>query len=218
MVQSRVDIAKTEMGINKEIRVSVMDGEPVFGRLRFSNEYMPDDIKEAEKFTRDFFAKAPPEIRHLSAGVDIGKTTDGKWSILEFNFGSSDGTLNPDIFPIQSNELVSSLQGKPTTLVQKLQKVFESDFEAQKKYMASLKERKPLWWKKNIDDLSPYEVGHWLRDQYLAQWRKNPSRASADELMKKLEELYAPDLHHQDFKDLLKGAGLFFQRELRKQK
>lgn len=39
LIQSRVKIAKTELGVPLELRVDFVDGEPVHSRARFTNEY-----------------------------------------------------------------------------------------------------------------------------------------------------------------------------------
>ncbi len=54
---------------------------------------------------RDFFKTAPPEMRHLSGGADVARLADGRWVIIEFNFGASSVTMWPGYFPIESKEL-----------------------------------------------------------------------------------------------------------------
>ncbi len=216
LVQARVDIAKTEMGFNQEFRVDFMDGEAVYSKLRFSHEYMPEEAEQAKRVIDEFFKKAPPEFRHLSGGADVARLPDGRFVIIEFNFGSSSGTLMPRLFPVDSNEFITALQGKSTPFIQKLEGVFASGIEGQRAYLKSLKREKELWFKESFEDLSVAEVGKWLRNRYLQEWAKSPSRESAEETIKKLQSVFdgLATPGNEDLDNLIRGAKYYIERKL----
>lgn len=216
LVQSRVKIAKTEMGFPIEVRVDFIDGESVHSRVRFGSEYLPDETKEAAEVLNQFFKKAPEPLRYMSGGADIAKLMDGSWVIIEFNFGSASGTLSPRYFPIDSNLLISNLQGHATPLIQYLENNFKNGLEAQLNSLNSLKNVRPLFWKANgLSDLSVSEEGKYYRDRYLQEWEKNPTRENAEIVMNEIRSLLADWNQQEDIQNLILGAEYYLNRKLK---
>ncbi|MBF0316088.1 MAG: aldehyde dehydrogenase family protein [Oligoflexia bacterium] len=193
LFQERVKLAKTDLGFIREIRVDFMDGEPVSAHPRYSHEYMREDEEEAKAVIRNFFAKAPEYYRYLSGGADVAKTEEGKWVIIELNTGANSGSAVPFVFPIERHRYISTLQGKNTPFLEKLERLFASSLEEQRNFLqsipASAEEEK--WQKFNIGETSLAEYAKWFRDRYLDEWRKNPTKESAEATLLKLKKLYA---------------------------
>lgn len=221
LIQGRVDIAKTEMGGNMEFRVSFLDGEPVFVRNRFSHEYIPEEAEEAKRVVAGFFKNLPPEfakLKYLAGGADVAKTTEGKWVVIEWNFGTAEGTLTPVILPIDYHLLLSSLQGKNSKVIENLKRVFESGPDAQNAYLKQLKVEKELWFKYSLNDISMVEVARHFRNLYLEKWRENPTEEAAVETLRQLNRMLdgvgKPD--NEDLRKVRIGAESYLSRKLGK--
>lgn len=216
IVQVKEEIAKTTQGINKEFRVDFIDGEPFFSKLRFSREFYPEDAVQAEMVLREFFQKAPPELKHLSGGADVAQLRDGRWIIIEFNFGSSSGTLMPEIFIMDNHEAVSRIQGYDTPLLRQLKEIAGSGPESAREYFRNLRRHTEPWNKYSIEDLSAVEFGKWYRDQLLAEWKKRPTASSGQELLAHLRfVLFSREKIGEDLQKIYDGAVDFIERSER---
>jgi aldehyde dehydrogenase (NAD+) len=219
IVQVREEIAKTAQGQNLEFRVDFLDGETLHSKPRFSREYYPQEAADAARFLNEFFAKAPAELRHLSGGADVARTKDGRWIIIEFNFGSSSGTWVPKLFILDSHETISSLQGFDTPLLSQLKATMERGPDSVVALFRSLKLHNEPWNKKSLDDLSAVELGRWIRDYYLQRWSKTgATEATAKQVL--------DDIHHvltsrgeigEELQKIINGADEYVARELRRQ-
>ncbi len=216
LIQQRVKIKKTDLGLPTEVRVDFIDGEAVHSRARYTHEYMGPDLKEAEAVLNKFFARAPVEFRHLSGGADVAKTEDGRWVVIEFNFGSNSGTLAPELFPIEANLFFSKLRQRRTPLIRNLDRAFDGGVDAQREYLKSLHEEKDKWQKKSIREMSMAETARYFRDRYLDRWLKNPTKAGADQVLKDLSAMVegVGTANNRDFPLLIHGTRNFMNREL----
>ncbi|MBL7554368.1 MAG: aldehyde dehydrogenase family protein [Bdellovibrionaceae bacterium] len=215
IAQVRENIAKTSQGHNLEFRVDFISGETFHTKLRFSREYYPKESADAATFLNDFFRAAPPELRHMSGGADIAKTVDGRWIIIEFNFGSSSGTLMPKYFILDNHESISAIQGHDTRLLSDLKHSLALGKTEIIKYFKSLKLDREPWNKKSIDDLSAVEYGRWLRDQFLKKWQTDPTRESANKTLDEIKEiLTSRGPPGEDLQRIIEGAEQFFERSL----
>lgn len=214
IVQVREEIAKTSQGQNLEFRVDFLDGETLHSKPRFSREYYPREAAEAAQFLTEFFAKAPPELRHLSGGADVARTKDGRWIIIEFNFGSSSGTWMPKYFILDSHETISKLQGFDTPLLSHLKKTVERGPESTIALFRSLKLHREPWNKKSLEDLSAVELGRWIRDYYLQRWSNAGSPESTAKSV--LEEIHRVLTSRgevgEDLQKIIDGASEYVER------
>lgn len=217
LVQSRVNIAKTEMGFPMEFRVDFIDGEPIFSRARFGTEYMPDETKQAGEILKQFFLKAPEPLKYTAGGADVALLADGNWVIIEFNFGSASGTMNPHYFPVESNLAISFLQGKKTPFITNLDTVFIGGLGAQIAELKKLNHIRPLFWKGNgLADLSVAEVGRYFRDRHLENWALNPSKESGEQVLATIRSLFDDSKwrDQEDIQNLIVSSENFVARKL----
>lgn len=214
MVQKSEQIAKTELGYNQEYRVDFIDGVPVFARIRFGNEYYWDECEQAKKVFEQFMLKAPLSIQKMSGGADLAKTTDGRWILIEFNFGTASGTLAAEYYPFEFNQMIMELTGKPTALITMLESDFHSGLAAQRQRILQAKLEKPKWWKTNINEISQLEYAKWFRDRYIKEFKNYPTAQNAVVTIQNIENLLQ-DLGsegNRDFEQLLISAKFYFQR------
>lgn len=214
MVQKSEQIAKTELGYNQEYRVDFIDGVPVFARIRFGNEYYWDECEQAKKVFEQFMQKAPLSIQKMSGGADLAKTTDGRWILIEFNFGTASGTLAAEYYPFEFNQMIMELTGKPTALIKMLESDFQSGLAAQRQRIMQAKLEKPKWWKTNINEISKLEYAKWFRDRHIKQFQKNPTAQNAAATIQNVESLLQGigSDGNRDFEQLLISAKFYFQR------
>lgn len=212
LAQSRVKIAKTEMGAPIEVRVDFLEGEAVFGKGRFSDEFLPDEIAQAQSVINKFFAQAPEPIRYLSGGADVAKLEDGSWVIIEFNFGGGSGTLSPNFFPVDNHHFISNLLGHPTGFLKRLNDVYRQGPGAQLRYLQSLRHVRPLVWKASFDEISVTEVVRYWRDLALQDWSRSPSAQNAETILSSLHTITAPWANQENIRNLLAGAEHYFRR------
>jgi hypothetical protein len=215
LAQSRVQISKTAMGFPLEFRVDFIDGEPLSTRARFTNEYLPKENFEASETLRRFFEKAPMELRYMSGGADVAKLADGRWVIIEFNFGATSGTMSPEYFPIDANLLYSRILGHPTFYIQKLNSLHSKGLRAEVDYLRTLKHVRPLFWKyEGLRDVSVAEAGKYFRDLYLEEWSQNPTSDRAADTLQQIHQLFDFWKDQENVKDLIRGAENFVQANL----
>jgi acyl-CoA reductase-like NAD-dependent aldehyde dehydrogenase len=216
LIQERVKIAKTDLGFPVEIRVDFVDGEPVHSRGRYTHEYLGPEMKEAEEVLRRFFARAPEPVQLLAGGADLARLEDGRWIFIEFNFGANSGTLQPNLFPIESNLFLSKLKGRNTPLITQLEAAFSGGVGAQRAYLTGIKAETDKWYKASIDDMSLAEVSRYFRDRYLSEWLKNPTAASAQVTLNKIRHMLngfgGPN--NRDLPLLILGAENFINKNL----
>lgn len=214
LVQSRVRIARTEQGFKREFRVELVQGRVVYAKTRFTHEYDPEGCAEAERVVREFFARAPEALRTLSGGVDVAQLRDGRWVVMEYNFGSASGTYAPGYFPIQSNELMSRLQGRPTALIQELRALAAQPLAAQQEFLRSRPVQKEKWWKQGLGDISAYEYARWLRDERLRRWRSGEDPRPVAEVLADIEAMLSVlgEECREEAGRLLEGAVFYVKR------
>jgi hypothetical protein len=89
--------------VPSEYRVHVFGGRVVPGgsshRWAAGQEMNPfrrKEFKEMEKFVQDNVDKLPKSRTGVPMAMDVAKTTDGKWRIIESNPGGESGFLIPD--------------------------------------------------------------------------------------------------------------------------
>lgn len=182
VAQQRVVIDKTELGYPFEMRIDFVDGEAVIGRTRFSLEYQPEAIEKASSIINEFFKRAPEEFRYLSGGADVARLSDGRWVVIEFNFGPYSGTLAPEYYPIESHQYVSILQGQKTAFLKELEAVYQAGQDARIKKLKSLKHIRSVWWRHEESEASVEDIGRYFRDRMLQDWAAqgaDPSQAQA---------------------------------------
>lgn len=106
MLKSRENlIAQAMVPIDREFRVEVLGGK-VLGRGSTIDRYAykvdydmkkagvkPQDIRAAEEYVESLIAKLPPELRGTPFAFDVAKLKDGKWALIESNFGSNSNFL-----------------------------------------------------------------------------------------------------------------------------
>lgn len=189
LIQERLDVAKTDLGIVREIRVDYVDGEAVTTRPRYSHEYLKEDEEEAADVLNEFFRRAPEEFKYLSGGADIIRLQNGTWKIIELNVGPCSGSIDPAVFPIEANVFRSVLFEEKTPLIVELEKVFKQDIEDQIKYVKSYETEREKWLKESTRDISQAEIARWLRNAYLDEWRKNPTGDNANATLEKIKQL-----------------------------
>jgi hypothetical protein len=215
IVQERLDVMQTQSGQPMEFRVDFMFGEPVGVRMRYGYEYAPNESEMAMTVLREFLQKAPPEVRHLSGGADVGFLKNGKAIIFEFNFGGASGTLYPEYYPFEANQIFSYLKGSRTPLLDRAYAILEWPIEEQRDFVKSQRNEKPIWWKTNIADISQLEWARWLRDQHLERWRKSEDRSgeSTEEVRENLRILLLDQgtSGNLDFRRLYEAADQFLR-------
>jgi hypothetical protein len=196
LIQQRVVLAKTPMGMPVEIRVDFIDGEAVHARPRYTHEYLGREIREAQEVLNQFFARAPESLRRMAGGADLAKLEDGRWMFMEFNFGSNSGTLAPELFPIEANLWLSRLRGEPTLLVRELELARGAGVDGMRAYLSRLRQHRDIWQKRDISEMSRTEVAKYFRDRALDQWMARPTRESGEaaltEFRRVIEGLYEP--------------------------
>lgn len=189
LVQERVLIAKTELGFPKEVRVDFIDGEVVVARPRFSPEYQPELLEKASQVVAEFFAKAPDEFRYLPGGADVAELADGSMVIIEFNYGTASGTLEPGFYPVEAHQFISILQNHDTDFLKWLEHAYQAGLPGQRKLLTSLAYERSVWMRQGPEDLSVEDVGRYFRDRLLDDWTKNGAHAA---------EAYAVERHLED--------------------
>lgn len=217
LIQSRVKVAKTEMGFNKEFRVDFLDGETVSVRQRYGYDYLPEESRLAGEALNNFFSKAPEQLRRLSGAADIAILEDGSFVVFEFNFGGGvSGTLMPQYYPIESNNYYATLLGRPTRSQIFLEKIYAQGPERQKQLLLKLKNEKPVWWRTSYREVSRLEYAKWLRDRYLNDWQKNPTREYGETLIKQLESVLdgAFSAENRDPQKILLGAKYYILKRV----
>ena len=214
LLQSRVRIARTEQGFKREFRVELVQGRVMYSRTRFTHEYDPEGCSEAERVVAEFFASAPEALRTLSGGVDVAQLRDGRWVVMEYNFGSASGTYSPGYFPIHSNELMSRIQGRPTWLIEQLQSLAGRSLAEQQEYLRTRPVQKEKWWKEGVDDISAYEYARWLRDERLRRWRAGEDGRPVADVLADIEAMISvlgADCR-EEAERLLEGARFYVKR------
>lgn len=196
LIQQRVVLAKTPMGMPVEIRVDFIDGEAVHARPRYTHEYLGREMREAQEVLNQFFARAPESLRRMAGGADLAKLEDGRWMFMEFNFGSNSGTLSPELFPIEANLWMSRLRGEPTLLVRELESARGAGVDGMRAYLSRLRQHRDIWQKRDISEMSRTEVAKYFRDRALDQWMARPTRESGEaaiaDFRRVIEGLYEP--------------------------
>jgi acyl-CoA reductase-like NAD-dependent aldehyde dehydrogenase len=196
LAQERLELLQTQSGQPMEFRVDFIKGEAVGVRMRYGYEYAPAEAEMAKQVLMDFLQKTPPEVRHLSGGADVGFLKNGKAVIFEFNFGGASGTLYPEYYPFEANQIFSYLKGSPTPLLRMAHELLASPIQDQRDFIKSRRNEKPLWWKNMTEDISQLEWARWLRDQHLEKWRKS-----------RLRDVEATEKLREDLKILLLDQG-----------
>ena len=86
---------------------------------------------------------------------------------------------------IPANIFMSKISGKRTPLIKYLEALFHMDLEEQRAELRTFsrvyKEKK-----RKLKDLSVTEVGLWLRNRYMDEWRKNPTLESSKKVIAEL--------------------------------
>ncbi|MBF0207462.1 MAG: aldehyde dehydrogenase family protein [Oligoflexia bacterium] len=216
LFQEHTQIAQSELGFDREVRVDYIDGEPVNARGIFSHEYSREDEEEAIRVIQIFFSKAPAEFNLLSGGANVAKLEDGRWAILELNAGTSSGSTIPLFFPIEANHFISNLQGHNTPLIEKLESAFHSPIENQRQFILSFTTEEEKWYKKSLADISQAEIAKWLRDRYIDEWRKHPTKNNADQTLTNINTLFQGlgGKFNSDFPLLRKGAANYLNQKM----
>ena len=189
IVQQRVRFAKTPLGLPREVRVSFVDGEAVYARPRHTHEPLGEEIQRAKQVITDFFARAPEQVRYLAGGADVAFLEDGRPIILEFNMGANDGTILAEDFPVECNRFMSALQGRPTVLIEQLEKAYAAGPDGCRTYLAGLSNQFEGWTKKSWDDVSIPEVAKWFRDRRLQDVGAKPSAEQVASAIADLEAM-----------------------------
>gem|GEM_PF-3784675 len=196
LIQQRVVLAKTSLGMPVEIRVDFIDGEAVHARPRYTHEYLGREMLEAQEVLNQFFARAPESLRRMAGGADLAKLEDGRWMFMEFNFGSNSGTLSPELFPIEANLWLSRLRGEPTLLVRELESARAAGVDGMRAYLGRLRQHRDIWQKRDISEMSRTEVAKYFRDRALDHWMARPTRESGEtaiaEFRRVIEGMYEP--------------------------
>lgn len=207
LVQKKERIAKTAAGKNLEVRVEFIDGEPLAALNRYGDEYLGEELDEAMAALGRFFARAPEPFRYLAGAADLAKLEDGRWVIIEFNFGNESGTLEPRIAPLGSNMTRSVLLGRPTPLIARFETAFQKGLPAQKRLLRSLR-AKDWGFLSSLDDLPLPDAAEWFRNRHLSRWRENPTRENAERTLGDLRKLFdGLDAKNKNIlPGLLKGA------------
>jgi acyl-CoA reductase-like NAD-dependent aldehyde dehydrogenase len=187
LIQQRVVLRKTPLGYPVEVRVDFMDGEAVHSRARYTHEYLGADLQEAQLALNRFFSRAPEALRRLSGGADLAKLENGRWVVIEFNFGAHSGTIHPELFPIEANLWLSKLRGDKTPLIAQLDAAFRGGVSAMRAYLGRLSQEKDIWQKRDISQMSRTEVAKYFRDQMLSSWDQSPSEALAGQLRQQFQ-------------------------------
>jgi len=214
MVQARLNPAKTPLGNIMEFRVNFIDGEAAMGSLRESWEYMPAETQAAMDYVNAFFKKAPLRYRYLSGGADVMLDTSGKFHFIEFNFGAQAGDMDPWWGAVYGNQYISSVQGKPTPMIEELQRVYDSGLDEQKQFLEGLEVRGSILF------YSTEEVLQFFRDRYLDDFARDPSIEREKLTLKSLWDLTriaqnADESNTEDVREIYSGAESFikeFQR------
>lgn len=191
LVQSRLDIAFTDLGKPMEFRVDFVDGEAVRALPRHSSEFYPHEAELAKKFLTGFFAKAPMQYRYLSGGADVIFLKNGEMKFIEFNFGAQSEFIDAGAgYPVIPNLYMSALLGEPTPLIRELNGLLSQPVVEQARYLKKLDR---VLGKGKWGDYSgvSFEAVRYLRDLRLMEWSKNPTQKGADTLVRDLRELVA---------------------------
>ena len=231
VASQRLDIAQSDLGFNREVRVDFIDGEPVNARCRYSHEYHPDDLEEAKRVVREFFRRARrlemmPDFEGVSTeglqllcgGADLARLEDGTWKMIELNAGPYSGSGTPYVFPVEANQLISNLQGRNTWLIDDLERVFSCTPEKQNEVLAKRKNVEELWNKYSLNDISAAEIAKYLRNRYLDDWRQDPTSERAQATLDALKRAFANvgTDENRDLPLLIRGAETYINGVLEK--
>ena len=215
LIQKKLALKKTKRGNLMEFRVDVMSGHPVNAGFRFGMEYFPEDAQKARQFVQEFLDKLPPEQKYFSGGFDVAKLESGGFAIIETNPGIDSSMMDARSNPIDANQDLKTLLGKPTPLLIKLENTYREGLAAQVKMLKRLPiEPREL---NSINKIPKYQYFSWLRERYLQDWLKAPSEDSAQTLLKTLRELIR-DAGSQDDEDLrliVRTTSDYMQRALK---
>jgi hypothetical protein len=212
LVQQKLDVAKSPSGSIMEFRVDVLGGHVSNALFRSGYDYFPEEAQGAQRFVKRFLDKVPERYKYMSGGFDVVMLKNGEYRIIETNPGTMSAMISPDTYPIDANTAFSNLLGRPTPLMQSLEKLYKDGVDAQAAQIRKL--RKNVETKASLKDIPQDDLMFWLRDRYMQDFRKNPTRENGQKILSKLRELIAKanKKNDDDFQELYKSAADYVRR------
>lgn len=217
LVQEIISIDKV-VGRNIEIRVDFVNGVAVSAAPRYGYAYLPDLHREAEAFVNQFLFKARERFPSLSGGVDIVRLKDGRLKILEFNLGDRSGFRLPRVEPIYANQFLSSLQGKPTRMLERFNLISDLPASKQKQYLQTFSRTKLNRTEKE-SDIYVAEVLAYFRNRAIDRYRSGhvsfPDRLSVIQYVSQLiKSIRNPNQALQsDLDEIYKTSQAYFDQD-----
>jgi hypothetical protein len=170
IVQETLDLA-AKNGKALEFRVNFKGGVAISAHTRFQYAYYPEKSRAALELVNRFLAKTGDSRSDLEGGADVVLLENGSMKVVEFNFGDRSGYTLPAVSPIAANLYFSKLQGKPTVLINELDRIFFGPIQDQIQFLNELLPAEK-YWVESVSEIYVAEVIAYFRDRAMVEYRK----------------------------------------------
>lgn len=132
-----------------EYRVHVMEGQVLSGgtqnRWEDGRFISAEEISRVEEFTQATINRLPKKMRKMCFALDVLKTQNGTFKIIELNAGGESGYLYPDTDIWVTQLLAAHYRGEATPLLKAFEKIRSArTLESQERGLSELLKRQEL--------------------------------------------------------------------------
>ena len=191
MVQEKLAIAKTRDGTLAEVRVDFGSMGPIAANVRWGYDVETDYKRRAFDFFQKVWRQWPASLKQQFGGADVVFLKDGSMKIIEFNFGSESGFMDATQLIVPGNLFMTKILGRPTPLIQRLEKLVKMKPQDQANELNKLIPRTKRNDETHLSmrDLHLGDVWLYLRDRLVEEWMKSPTKKGARQLSQQLRFL-----------------------------
>jgi hypothetical protein len=175
-----------------EYRVHVVEGRVLRGttmsRWDDSRTMLPEETAAVERFSQRVVNRLPPGMRRMCFGMDVMKTENGLFQVIELNPGGESGYLYPETDVWIPQKLAERYHGKPTPLLAEFERFKQASTLASREQILQNLIKRPEMRALARDGGPITELLTRAKDVLMDDFRTNPSRLRAFELLPTLRK------------------------------
>ncbi len=182
IIQEKIDVVISR-GVVDEYRLHVADGKVIRGATQHrwddARLVTRESLAEVDRFAQNALDRLPPAMRRMSYALDVMRTRDGGFQIIELNPGGESGYLYPETDIWVSQLLANRYTGRMTPLQRMVDAMRRAPSltakEAALKKILSIPELAEV-----VDEAGPMgEIWMQAKDAFIDELKRNPTRESA---------------------------------------